>query len=199
MEKHVFLATATHSGQIAKATRNLLIAMGVLVLAMIVSSFFYETHTDVYRYVKTNELTRRGWPASVLQYSVFFFCAFAFFLFYIRKKQDLSKPALGLAHDGMFINQQTLKNAFVPWHEIEKAELRGHVSDPVLRVFFKDADALLKKQPFLFRSISKTSLKDDASLGISSQECTGDLVGFFDFIKSKGVPTEEKMAGRKPL
>lgn len=192
-----FIETASHGTQIGKSSRNLLIAMGVLALAMIVSGIFYESHTDVYRYVKSGNLTRRGWPASVLQYSAIFFCVFAFGLFYIRKRQDLKKPALGLAEDGLFINQQTLKSTLVPWQNIEKAILKGHISNPVLRVSFKDVDALLKNQPFLFKSISKASLKADPSLGISKTECTGDLVKFFDFMKRKGVPSEELMAGRK--
>ncbi|RZJ70739.1 STM3941 family protein [Flavobacterium sp.] len=196
MTNQNFIETARHSGQIEKGTRNLMILMGVLAVAMIVSGLFYESHTAVYQYVKSGDLTRRGWPASVLQYSAIFFCVFAFSLYYIRCKQDLKKPALGLTDEGLFINQQTLKNTLVEWDNIEKVEIRGHISSPVLRVFFKDVDALLKKQPFPFKSISKASLKADPSLGISKHECIGDLVRFFDFMKQKGVASEEKMAGR---
>jgi hypothetical protein len=126
-----------------------------------------------------------------LGFAVFFF-SISLFVFQTR----LKKPALAVTNEGLFINQQLFRNALIPWSEIERVELRGHISNPIMRVFFKDASAVLKGQFFILKSIANATLKSNPSMGISKHETIGDLVSMFDFMKEKGVTVKEQMAGR---
>lgn len=198
MKELQFIQVAQHSNRIKKGIRNLVLLILFCIFAMIVSHFFYEGRVHeaiVYRRgIKFNADV--GWPATINAAASWGLIAFSLGLPYLFFKQDLKKPALAVTNDGLFINQQLFRNGFIPWSEIERVELRGHISNPVMRVFFKDASAVLKGQFFILKSIANASLKSDPSIGISKDEVIGDLVSIFDFIKEKGVTVKEQMAGR---
>lgn len=193
-----FIATAQHNViKIKKDTRVFLYLMTASVVIMGIARLFYPRYTAVYMYVKSREEVTLGWPASLFGIATFMLIAFGLFLMYHLLRQDLKKPALGVTNQVLFLNQQILKNALIPWDNIEKAELRGHISDPVLRIFFKDIDAVLKSQFFILKSIAKSSLKTNQSIGITKKEANGDLINIFKLIGEKGVPALNLMAGGK--
>lgn len=198
MKTHQFIHIAQHSNRIKKAMRNIIVLLVLCILAMVVAQFFYEGRVHdavVYRRgIRLN--VEVGWPATINAIASWGLIISSLGIVYIFFKQDLKKPALATSNDGLFINQQILRNAFIPWREIESVELRGHISSPVLRVFFKDASTVLKGQPFILKSIANATLKSNPSIGISKDEVIGDLVGIFDFIAEKGVTVKEQMVGR---
>lgn len=178
--------------------RNAAIATVGCLLAMIVASFFYEGRVHeavVYRKGIRLEV-EVGWPATINAVASWGLIVFSLGLVYLYFKQDLKKPALAVSNEGLFINQQVLRNAFLPWSQIASVELRGHSSSPVLRVFFKDVSAVLQGQSFILKSIAKATLNANPSMGISKHEVIGDLIVMFDFIKEKGVTAKEQMVGR---
>lgn len=198
MKKLQFVEVAQHSKNIKKAIRNLLILIGVCILVMFVSRLFYEgrVHEAVVYRRGVKFIADVGWPASLFAIGSWGLLAFPFFLIYIVFKQDLKQPALGVTNEGLFINQQLLRKAFVPWDNIDHVELRGHISNPILRVFFKDVDVLLKGQFFILKSIAKATLKSNPSMGISKDEVVGDLISMLDFIEEKGVVVQGRKEGR---
>ncbi len=130
--------------------------------------------------------TEVGWPATVFGYGSFFAAAFALFYVYLRFKQDLKQPTFGVAEDGIFINQQMLRNAFVPWHNIQKAELLGPAESPFMRLAFRDYAALVKGQPFLLKSVAKANFKNNPVLSITKGETVGDIRKMYEIINEKG-------------
>lgn len=198
MKTHQFIHIAQHSNRIKKAMRNIIVLLVLCILAMVVAQFFYEGRVHdavVYRRgIRLN--VEVGWPATINAIASWGLIISSLGIVYIFFKQDLKKPALATSNDGLFINQQILRNAFIPWREIESVELRGHISSPVLRVFFKDASTVLKGQSFILKSIANATLKSNPSIGISKDEVIGDLVSIFDFIAEKGVTVKEQMVGR---
>ena len=198
MKTHQFIHIAQHSNRIKKAMRNIIVLLVLCILAMVVAQFFYEGRVHdavVYRRgIRLN--VEVGWPATINAIASWGLIISSLGIVYIFFKQDLKKPALATSNDGLFINQQILRNAFIPWREIESVELRGHISSPVLRVFFKDASTVLKGQSFILKSIAIATLKSNPSIGISKDEVIGDLVSIFDFIAEKGVTVKEQMVGR---
>lgn len=198
MKTHQFIHIAQHSNRIKKAMRNIIVLLVLCILAMVVAQFFYEGRVhDAVVYKRGIRLNVEvGWPATINAIASWGLIISSLGIVYIFFKQDLKKPALATSNDGLFINQQILRNAFIPWREIESVELRGHISSPVLRVFFKDASTVLKSQPFILKSIANATLKSNPSIGISKDEVIGDLVGIFDFIAEKGVTVKEQMVGR---
>lgn len=193
-----FIATAQHNViKIKKDTRFFLYLMTASAVIMGIARLFYPRYTAVYMYVKSREEITLGWPASIFGIATFMLIAFGLFLMYHLLRQDLKKPALGVSNQGLFLNQQILKNALIPWNNIEKVELRGHISDPVLRIFFKNIDVVVKGQFFILKSIAKSSLKANPSIGITKKEANGDLINIFKLIDEKGVPVLNLMAGGK--
>lgn len=198
MKELQFIQVAQHSNKLKKVVRNIGLLVLVSILIMIVSQFFYEGRVHeaiVYRRgIRLN--VEVGWPATINAIASWGLLFFSLAFLYLFFRQDLKKPALAVTNEGLFINQQLFRNAFVPWSEIEHVELRGHISNPIMRVFFKDASAVLKGQFFILKSIANATLKSNPSMGISKHETIGDLVSMFDFMKEKGVPVKEQMAGR---
>lgn len=193
-----FIEVAQHSGRIKMAIRNIAILIGLCVLVMIVARMFYEgrVHEAVVYRRGIKFVGDVGWPASLFAIASWGLLAFPFMLIYLVFKQDLKQPAFGVTNEGMFINQQMLRKAFVPWDNVERVELRGHSSNPIMRVFFKDINVLLKGQFFISKSIAKATLKSNPSIGISKDEVVGDIISMFDFIEEKGVTVNNRMQGR---
>ena len=201
MKNLQFLATANHSGKINKGSRNLAIIIVLCILLMLVSKLFFAGRVheaDVY-YRGIKMKGEVGWPATLFSIGYWGIVSFPFFFIYLRFKQDLKKPAIGVTDEGLFINVGILRNAFVKWDSIERVELRGHSSGPTIRVFFKEIDTVLKGQFFVLKSIAKASLKSDPSIGISKDDAVGDFIKMFDIIKEKGANVDDRMAGRDKL
>lgn len=198
MKEHQFIQVAQHSHRLKKIIRNLVVLNLCCILAMIVARFFYvgRVHEEVMYRRGMRLIVEVGWPATINAVASWGLLFFSLGFLYLFFKQDLKKPALAVCNDGLFINQQLLRNGFVPWSAIERVELRGHISNPVMRVFFKDPAQVLKGQFFILKSIANASLKSNPSIGISKDEVIGDLVSMFDLIKEKGVTVIEQMAGR---
>jgi hypothetical protein len=198
MTKYQFIQVAQHTNKIKIGIRNLVLLILFCILTMIVSRFFYEGRVhEAIVYTRGMKLNAEvGWPASIYAAASWGLIGFSLGLLYLFFKQDLKKPALAVTNEGLFINQQLFRNGFIPWSQIECVELRGHISSPVMRVFFKDVSAVLKGQFFILKSIANATLKLNPSIGISKDEVIGDLVSMFDFIKEKGVPAIEQVAGR---
>ena len=201
MKNLQFIETAKHSATPRKGIRNLLFIIVFCILLMIVSRMFYagNVHQAMVYFKGTWVKADVGWPANLYSIGSWGLIAFPLFVIYLFFKQDLRKPALGVTNDGLFINQQLLRNSYVPWDNIERLELRGHASSPVLRVFFKDINLLLKGQFFILKSIAKTSLKLEPSIGISQNEAVGNLIKIFDFAQAQGATTQDRMEGRSKI
>jgi hypothetical protein len=85
----------------------------------------------------------------------------------------------------LYVNQQMIRNAFVPWDNIESIELKGNKHNPIISLKFKDIDALLKGQFFILKSISKSWLKTGQGINILKDETVGDLTKMYGFIEER--------------
>lgn len=171
-----------------KNLRNILILLGLCLIGILISSLFYNEYTREVTAVSLKRgvyKTTIGWPVNVLTIS--FWGAVAFLLFYLLLKfsHDSSKPAFALTEDGVFINQQMIRNAFSPWANIKSVELAGSETEPILRLKFNDLKSLLKGQFFLYKSIMKPSLNSSYGLAISKNNCNGDLKKMYAIIQEK--------------
>lgn len=199
MKKSQFIEVAPHSNNLKKGVRNLLIIIAVSIIIMIVAKMFYAgyVHEEIVYSRGKKFKTEIGWPSILYSIASWGIVIFPVFLIYAIFKQDMKQVAFGVTNEGLFINQQILRNTFVPWNNIEKVELRGHSSNPTIRVFFKDINVLLKSQFFILKSIAKANLNSNPNIGISKNEAVGDLIKIFDIIQEKGVKVDDRMAGRE--
>jgi len=186
MKKLNFIEAALHnSARLKRSTRNLLIIMGICIIGIIVSRLFYDAYTYDAVYIRTGIKTKGGWPAQLFSISSWGLIAFTLFFVLLKMAQDSTMPAFGVTDEGLFINQQMIRNAFVPWNNIESVEMSGHADNPIIRLKFKDINAFLKGQFFIFKSISKASLNTNPSFAISRDNCTGDLKKMHELIQER--------------
>lgn len=186
-----FIESAAHNRERQnKSLRNMMVLTLICAIPAAISRLFFWDHTReaMVRVKGMWVQTEVGWPASVFGYGSFFAIAFALFYIYIRFKHDLKQPSFGVTADGIFINQQMLRNAFVPWSNIQKAELLGPPESPFMRLTFKDYNALIKGQPFMLKSIAKANFKSIPVLSITKSETIGDIRKMYDIIHDKIIP-----------
>lgn len=186
-----FIETARHNRKnIDKGLRNMIIISLICGIPAVISRLFFWGYTrkalvTSWRYRDISYITDVGWPATVYAWGGFFAIVFALFYVYLRFKIDLKQPSFGVTNDGIFINQQALRNAFVPWSNIQKAELLGPEASPFMRLTFKDYAALVKGQPFLLKSIAKAGFKNNPVLSITKGETVGDIRKLYEIINEK--------------
>ncbi|MCW4468120.1 hypothetical protein OGH69_04010 [Flavobacterium sp. MFBS3-15] len=187
-----FIEKAGHNRKnIDKGLRNMIIISLICAIPAVVSRLFFWGYTrramvTSLRNRDISYITDVGWPAQVYAWGGFFAIAFALFYVYGRFKNDLKNPSFGVTNDGIFINQQALRNAFVPWSNLQKAELLGPEASPFMRLAFKDYKALIKGQPFFLKSVAKANLKDDAVMSITKRDTVGDIRKMYEIINEKG-------------
>ncbi len=186
-----FIESAAHNRQrLNRSLRNMMVIVLICAIPAAISRlFFWEYTREAMVRVKGMWVqTEVGWPATVFGYGSFGAIAFTLFYIYIRFKHDLKQPSFGVTADGIFINQQVLRNAFVPWDNIQKAELLGPAESPFMRLTFNDYTALVKDQPFMLRSIAKANFKSIPVLSITKGETIGDIRKMYDIIHDKITP-----------
>lgn len=189
MNHSYFIDVAHHNlARHKKSTRIFLTIIGICTILALVSRAFYGKYTQnaivTNRYGISYE-TEIGWPALVFGWTAFFAIAFGLMLLLLRFGQDMRKPAFATTNQGIYINQQMIRNLFVPWNNIKSIELKGQEDNPIIRIKFKDIDALLKNQFFIYKALSKSHLKNVISFRISKDESIGDLKKIYEFIKDR--------------
>lgn len=173
-----------------KSYRKAMMAILVCLIPAVVCRLFFWQYT--HKAIRTSwsnrdggYITDIGWPSIIYTWGTRFAIGFTILLLYSRFVQDLRKPSFGVASNGIFINQQMLRNAFVPWQNIQKAELLGPAESPSMKLTFKNSTNLLKGQPFLLKMIAKPWLKDDPVVSISKDETVGDIRKMYEMINDK--------------
>ena len=80
----------------------------------------------------------------------------------------------------LFINQQMIKNTFVPYSNIQEVlpSLDGYL------IKFKEVDPIISKQFFLFKPLLKSNLANH-QLYVNGLYTSGDLSSFMEKLSSK--------------
>lgn len=181
-----FIISAQHNKAKRKHDlRVMSIFIGICATVAIIARCFYGyTYEGIVRSNGMDIKTTLGWPAAVFTYASRFLFAFVVFYLFIRFRQDTTKPSFGVTEDGIFINQQVLRRAFVPWDNIQKVVLEGTPDNPSMKITFRDIAALLKGQPFILKSIAKANIKD-TPMRFAKDDNIGDIRKIYDTIYEK--------------
>jgi hypothetical protein len=92
--------------------------------------------------------------------------------------QDWKNPSLAISTEGLFINQQMIRNTMVPFSNIATISLAG----TGYQIKFKDPLALVKQQVFLFKPFVKYNLTKD-NFFINKTHTQGDIESFMALLK----------------
>lgn len=147
MENLNFIESADHDRKAyKKSLRKATILILICAVPAAVSKLFFWEYTRWALVKKRGMLMEMevGWPATIYSYGSIFAMAFLLIYIYIRFRHDMKQPSFGVTGEGVFINQQMLRNAFIPWSNIQDAELLGPAKSPFMRLTFNDYKVMIK-------------------------------------------------------
>lgn len=149
-------------------------------LGIFIGKFFWHDYT-YYLYTRNGNLpVISGWPVVLYSWSCIFGVCLSLVLPFMYFMQDWKKPALALNANELFINQQMIKNTFVPYSNIQEVlpSLDGYI------IKFKEVQSIIAQQHFLFKPLLKSNLGRH-QLYISKLYTAGDLSSFMQQLSSK--------------
>ena len=165
-------------------SKRLMILIAASAILMLIAYIFWDAHTYTAYSLKTGKPVTAGWPNTLVTIGFWGTFSFTIFLLFYRFSVDSSKPALAVNEEGMYINQNFMRNNFVPWNLISAIENVGTETNAKLKISFTNPDKAVKNQFFLYRSISKSSVKQDV-FRIEQRNNIGDLLPLYNYAKSK--------------
>lgn len=160
--------------------------VGFIVLCGIgymLSFVFWDQFTYPCYSIKYQVNTTCGWPAKLQGWSLWLGVGFIVFLPFIFFMQDWKKPSLALTDDGLFINQQLMRNTLIPYANIEKLIK----DEDGFTIHIKDPNPIIAQQIFIFKPFVKSNLQNKI-IDISSTYTSGNLHAFYDVLQSKLKP-----------
>lgn len=173
-----FILRANHNLiRLKKSITNLIVAIAFLLILTLVSGYYSKDVTNFNNDINISD--------NIFGYSIIFLIAFIFFLLLVKYGQDIKNPAFGVTNQGVFVNQQYIRNTFVPWKNIEQIDLKGHKDNIILYLKIKNCDELLKGHFFVFKTLAKVTLKSNKKIRISQDESQGDLLKMYEIIKER--------------
>jgi hypothetical protein len=143
----------------------------------VVSTIFWDDYTYQAYSIRYSTQVTKGWPASLQGWSLWLGIGLVVFLPFIFFMQDWRNPSLAFTKDALFLNQQLVRNTWVPFTNIEKLvpAQDGFV------IWFRETDALIKQQIFLFKPFVKSNLQSK-NFTISSTYTAGNLLEFCELL-----------------
>jgi hypothetical protein len=148
-------------------------------IGIAVSYAFWDEYTSTAYSFRYQANVTVGWPAFISGWGWWLGVGTLVFLPFLYFMQDLKNPSLGLTYEGLFINQQLMRNIHIPYSGIKSVQKKG--TGYVIK--FKDNQEILK-QVGLFKPFVKYNLEND-SFVISDIHSQGDLDSFFDELNKK--------------
>lgn len=181
IDQHNFLEQIPiNAKRLRRGMLNLLIICIPCLIGILISKYFWEGHTYMVYSRRAGAYVRQGWPVIVNSWSWIIGVACIVGYAFIHFMQDWRNPALAITSRELFINQQFVRNTFVPFSNIKKIDKLG--KDYHIR--FIDNIEIIKQQFFLFRPIIKSNFKQDQFF-ISNTFNAGDIDAFMKVLETK--------------
>lgn len=127
------------------------------VIGVIVSNIFWDDYTELMYSIRHQRNITVGWPATLSGWSWFMGIAILLMLPFMFFMQDWKNPALALTDEGLFINQQMIRNTLVPYAKIDVIKK----TDKGFRIKFTSPMEIVKQQVFLFKPFVKYNITKD--------------------------------------
>jgi len=163
-----------NSKKIKLAFLNLSIILILCIVGYVLSVVFWEQFTEVSFSMRYQRNVTVGWPATLQGWSQIMGIGILICLPFMYFMQDWKNPSLAITNDSLFINQQMIRNTFVPFSNILKIEK----IDKKYKIHFKNNADVVSKQVFIFKPFVKSNLENN-NFFITDLYSSGDLEGFF--------------------
>src|SRR3989344_6001244 len=124
-----------------------------------------------------------GWPVKFYYYGMLIGIAGIISFAFILLTKDNKHPVLALNKNGLYINQQLIKQTMVEWANIKHIELKNEEKSKTIEIYFHDPNKIIETQSNAKRPFLKENLKDNKPLLCSDKYVKGNLGLFYE--KSK--------------
>jgi hypothetical protein len=163
-----------NSIKVKKAFFGMFILLVISIFGLIVANIFYDEYTHVVYSIKLRSNIRVGWPSALRSWSFIFTIGSILSLPFVYFMQDWKNPSLAICNQGLFINQQLIRNTIIEFSNIEKIEKKNND----YKIFFKNNLNIISKQFFLFKPFVKYNLENN-NFFISDKYSAGNIDLFF--------------------
>jgi hypothetical protein len=164
--------------KLKRAIISMLVVIAVCAIGVVLSELYWDEYTrEVYSVSRGRNVTK-GWPANVYSWGLFIGCGFTLLLPVLYFMQDWKNPSLGILHEGLFINQQMIKNVIVPFSNISSIEKK----ETGYHIHFKENEPVYTNAG-IFKAFVKHNLKEG---GFSiNEETSPELDLFFNELNKR--------------
>lgn len=176
-----YLLSLPHNSKKTKwAFVSLLITLILCVLGIVISKHFWEGNTTWVYSLKYQRNIEIGWPVSLNSWSWYLGVSIIIILPFLYFMQDWKNPSIALTKDSLFINQQMMRNIFIPYGDIRQIIKENDSYDIVLT----NNEVVLRQINFLFKPFIKSNLSHQ-KINISSMYTSGNLIDLFNDLENK--------------
>jgi hypothetical protein len=176
----VITSLPVNTKNLKRAFVSLSVTLVLCVLGVIISRIFWEHYTHWVYSIKYGTNIEVGWPATLNGWSWWMGIAIIIVMPFMYFMQDWRNPSLAVTTEGLFINQQMIRNTLIPFSNIESVANAGDG----YQITFKDPMAVVKQQVFLFKPFVKSNLTRQNFI-IGKTHTKGDIERFMEQLKEK--------------
>ncbi|HLP13191.1 MAG TPA: hypothetical protein VK177_14740 [Flavobacteriales bacterium] len=165
--------------KIKKIYMTMVVVFMLAVISFILGNLFW-TPENVYWVQKIGSSVsfEAGWPVKLYWYGMYGMIVSVVGFLIVYFMQDKKNPVLALNSNGIFINQQMIKQTLVEWANIARIDKKLEGNNVTLDIYFVDANKIIEKQAGPKKAFLKENLKDGKPLSVSNKFALGDLNAF---------------------
>jgi hypothetical protein len=184
-KKHMSQATFIHqlpinSNRAKLAFFSLMITLVLCIAGIIISRYYWEGHTTWMYSLKYQTNVEVGWPVTLNSWSWGLSIAIVLCAPFLYYMQDWKNPSLAMTSEVLFINQQLIRNTYVPIKNI--ASITKDKNSYTIQ--FKHPEEIVAQQIFLFKPFVKSNLAQN-NVAFSSIYTAGNLDEFMHILQTK--------------
>jgi hypothetical protein len=133
---------------------------------------------DEYSYMVTNlkgQTYPSGWPVKLYWWGLYIGICGPIAFVLVQLMNDTKNPSLGVSQDGLYVNQQLIKQTLIRWDNvsrIDRSEKSGNIS---MSVYFTDPSKIVDAQQGMRKAFVRENLKDGKPLVVESRFSNGDF------------------------
>lgn len=179
MENKFELEIWPDAGKMKKVYLTMIVALIVAWACHFIGSYFWDAYTYQAYSFKIQQNITTGWPVTLYWWGIYLGCTLPFALLLVYFMQDKKNPSLALNKEGIFLNQQLIKQTTVKWNDIAKIEKKKNENNTSIEFYFKDASKIVEAQTGMKKAFVKENLKDNKPFVCEDRFSKGDFDAFY--------------------
>ncbi|MEX1190743.1 MAG: STM3941 family protein [Brumimicrobium sp.] len=178
------------AGKIKKVYTSLSILVILATTGLVLGMLFWDEYTYMVKSIK-GVVYQSGWPVTLYWWGLILGITGVLAIVLVFFMNDKKNPSLAISKEGLYINQQLIKQTLIDWSNISMIEKNTNSKTPTLSFYFKDSSKIVENQKGIKKVFVKENLKDNKPL-----KCEINLPpSSFDQFETKVRGYHEKIGG----